>query len=151
MTEDRDALLQHYRQSREELLSAIDGLSDAQLTDPSLDGWSVKDHLAHLALWDDVRASEVVRHLCRPRLGLEDGLERQDGALNALGYALGDPLADQIRWRAATARRGCLRPSRRRPRWTGRVAVRRSRSAQWTRGRPRRMDQALARGTRHLG
>ena len=51
MAEDREALLQHYRQMREALLAAIDGLSDAVLTDPSLDGWSVKDHLAHLALW----------------------------------------------------------------------------------------------------
>lgn len=48
MAEDRDALLQHYRQMREELLSAIDGLSDELMTEPSLDGWSVKDHLAHL-------------------------------------------------------------------------------------------------------
>ncbi len=61
MAEDRDALLQHYRQMREDLLVAIDGLSDELLTEPSLDGWSVKDHLAHLALWDDLRASEVVR------------------------------------------------------------------------------------------
>ena len=59
MAEDRDGLLQHYRQMREELLAAIDGLSDALMTERSLDGWSVKDHLAHLALWDDLRAAEV--------------------------------------------------------------------------------------------
>ena len=58
---DRNALLQHYQQLREELLSAIDGLSDELITEPSLDGWSVKDHLIHAALWDDLRASEVVR------------------------------------------------------------------------------------------
>ena len=61
MAEDRDALLRHYRQMREELLAAIQGLSDELLTDPSLDGWSVKDHLAHVALWDEIRASEVAR------------------------------------------------------------------------------------------
>jgi uncharacterized damage-inducible protein DinB len=61
MAEDRDALLAHYRQMREELLSAIGGLSDELMTERSLDGWSVKDHLAHLALWDDIRASEVAR------------------------------------------------------------------------------------------
>lgn len=54
MIEDRDALLKHYEQMREELLSAIHGLSDGLMTEPSLDGWSVKDHLAHLALWDDI-------------------------------------------------------------------------------------------------
>ena len=61
MIEDRDALLQHYRKMREELLSAIEGLSDELMTERSLDGWSVKDHLAHIAAWDDVRAAEVER------------------------------------------------------------------------------------------
>jgi hypothetical protein len=32
------------------LLAAITGLSGEEMTEPSLDGWSVKDHLAHLAL-----------------------------------------------------------------------------------------------------
>jgi len=49
MAENKDDLLQHYRQTREGLMSAIDGLSDEQMSEPSLDGWSVKDHLAHLA------------------------------------------------------------------------------------------------------
>ncbi len=61
MTEDRDELLRHYRAMRAELLSALDGLSDDLMTEESLDGWSVKDHLAHLALWDEIRASEVAR------------------------------------------------------------------------------------------
>jgi uncharacterized damage-inducible protein DinB len=61
MPEDRDALLEHFRQMRAQLLSAIDGLSDELMVETSLDGWSVKDHLAHLATWDDIRASEVVR------------------------------------------------------------------------------------------
>lgn len=42
MAEDRNGLLQHYRQMREELLAAIHGLSDELMTEPSLDGWSVK-------------------------------------------------------------------------------------------------------------
>ena len=50
MAENRAALLQHYRKMREELLSAIDGLSEELMIEPSLDGWSVRDHLAHLAL-----------------------------------------------------------------------------------------------------
>jgi hypothetical protein len=61
MPADRDALLEHYRQMREELLAAIDGLGDDLLSETSLDGWSVRDHLAHLAVWDDIRAAEVVR------------------------------------------------------------------------------------------
>lgn len=108
MAEDRDALLQHYRQMREELLAAIHGLSDAVLTEPSLDGWSVKDHLAHLALWDDVRASEVVRisagHDSAWRMTHE-----QDEAYNALGHSLRLALSlGQVRWELATSRQRLL-------------------------------------------
>jgi len=59
--EDREALLQHYRDMRADLLAAIEGLTDDQLTEATLDGWSVKDHLVHLAAWDEIRASEVER------------------------------------------------------------------------------------------
>ncbi len=38
MTEVRDTLLQHYRQMREGLFSAIDGLSDELMIETSLDG-----------------------------------------------------------------------------------------------------------------
>ena len=61
MTPDRESLVQHYRDMRAALLAAIDGLSDEQLAEPSLDGWSVNDHLAHLAFWDEIRAAEIER------------------------------------------------------------------------------------------
>src|SRR5437773_2053050 len=61
MAEDRDELLQHYGRMREELASAIEGLSDSLMTEPSIDGWSVKDHLAHVAFWNEIRAAEVTR------------------------------------------------------------------------------------------
>jgi uncharacterized damage-inducible protein DinB len=104
MVEDRDALLQHYRQMREELHSAIDGLSDELMIEPSLDGWSVKDHLAHLALWDDIRTSEVVRisagHDSAWRM-----TGAQEEAYNVLGHALRRTLSlDQVRWELATSR-----------------------------------------------
>ena len=108
MAEDRDALLQHYRQMREEFLAAIDGLSDELMTEPSLDGWSVKDHLGHLALWDDIRASEVVRisagHESAWRMTGD-----QDEAYNALGYYLRVALSpDQAKWELATSRQRLL-------------------------------------------
>jgi len=56
MPEDKEALVAHYRRMREGLLAAIDGLSDEQMAERTLDGWSVKDHIAHLAFWDDIRA-----------------------------------------------------------------------------------------------
>jgi uncharacterized damage-inducible protein DinB len=108
MAEDREALLDHYRQTRQALLAAIEGLSDAQMTEPSLDGWSVKDHLAHLAQWDDIRASEVVRisagHDSAWRMTGE-----QDAAYNDLQYALRLPLSlAQVRWELANSRQRLL-------------------------------------------
>ena len=108
MVEDRDALLRHYRRMRAELLAAIAGLGDELLAEPSLDGWSVKDHLTHLALWDEIRASEVVRISA----GYESAwrtTDEQGEAYNALGHALRRDLAlDQVRWELATAHRRLL-------------------------------------------
>ncbi len=103
MAEDRDALLKHYREMREDLLSAIDGLSDELMTEPSLDGWSVKDHMAHLALWDDIRASEVARisagHDSAWRMTGD-----QDAALSALAHDLRLALPPgQARWELAAS------------------------------------------------
>ncbi len=104
MAEDREALLLHYRQTREELLSAIRGLSDELMTERTIDGWSVKDHLAHIALWDDLRASEVTRidagHDSALRMTGE-----QDAAFNDVSYDLRRDLSvDQVRWELATSR-----------------------------------------------
>ena len=108
MAEEKDALLQHYRRMRDELLAAVDGLSDELMTEPSLDGWSVKDHLAHLALWDDIRAAEVARisagHASAWRMTGE-----QDAAYNDLGYALRRDLSlDQVRWELTTSHQRLL-------------------------------------------
>ena len=107
MAEDREALLEHYRAMRADLLAAVEGLDEARLTEPSLDGWSVKDHLAHLALWDDVRASEVERisagHASAWRM------EGRDGELSQLGYDLRRGLSvAQVRWELAATHRRLL-------------------------------------------
>jgi uncharacterized damage-inducible protein DinB len=106
--EDRDALLQHYRQMRDDLLDAIEGLDEAQMTERTLDGWSVKDHLAHLALWDEVRASEVERisagHESAWRM---DG--EQDATYSGLGYDLRRDLSlEQVRWELTRSRQKLL-------------------------------------------
>jgi uncharacterized damage-inducible protein DinB len=61
MPMDREALLRHYEEMRRDLIAAIEGIADEHLVAPTLDGWSVKDHLAHLASWDEIRAAEVQR------------------------------------------------------------------------------------------
>jgi uncharacterized damage-inducible protein DinB len=108
MAEDRDALLQHYQQMREDLLAAIEGLSDDLMADPSLDGWSVKDHIAHIALWDDLRVSEVVRISA----GYESAWRMtadQDAAYNAVAHSLRLALSlEQARWELATSRQRLL-------------------------------------------
>ncbi|MEX2229752.1 MAG: DinB family protein [Dehalococcoidia bacterium] len=104
MAEDRDEVLRHYEGMRYTLLTATDGLSDSSLSERSLDGWSVKDHLAHLALWDDLRAAEVVRisagHDSAWRMTGE-----QDAAYSALAHDLRLTLSlDQVWWELATSR-----------------------------------------------
>jgi hypothetical protein len=108
MPEDRDALLEHYRQMRADLLAAIDGLTDPQLTDPSLDGWSVKDHLGHIALWDEIRASEVARisagHASAWRMDGDQG-----DTYNELGHTLRQRLSvAQIKWELASTHQRLL-------------------------------------------
>lgn len=108
MPEDRTALLQYYRQTRDALLSAIHGLSDELMTERSLDGWSVKDHLAHLALWDDIRASEVARISAGHDSAWRMTEEHAD-AYNALGHALRHALSlEQMRWELTASRQRLL-------------------------------------------
>ena len=42
-------LLEQVRPHRAELEQTVSALSEAELITPGLDGWSVKDHMTHLA------------------------------------------------------------------------------------------------------
>ena len=108
VSEDIGDLMRHYGESRARLLAAIDGMTDEQMSDPSIDGWAVKDHLAHLALWDDIRAAEVERiaagHDSAWRM-----TEKQDQDHNAAGYELRRSMtAAQARWELENSRRKLL-------------------------------------------
>ncbi|MCK9518639.1 MAG: DinB family protein [Dehalococcoidia bacterium] len=104
MVQNRTELLQHYAASRRELLGAIAGLSDAQLMERSLDGWSVKDHLAHLAAWDEIRAAEV-RRISAGHDSAWRMTEEQGDAYNALAYDLRRELPlEQARWELEASR-----------------------------------------------
>jgi uncharacterized damage-inducible protein DinB len=108
MPENKDALLEKYRAARRELLEVIDGLTDDQLSERTLDAWSVKDHLAHVALWDEVRAAEVERISA----GFESAWrmsDEQDVEFNEMGYALREKLSvDQVKWELANSRERLL-------------------------------------------
>src|SRR5712691_7549528 len=108
MAEKKDELLQHYRRTREGLMSAINGLSDEQMSEPSLDGWSIKDHLAHLALWDDLRAMEVERVSAGHESAWKFS-EAQDDAYNEVGHELRRSLsAAQAKWELQRSRQRLL-------------------------------------------
>jgi uncharacterized damage-inducible protein DinB len=108
MAENKEELLQHYRRTREGLMSAIDGLSDEQMSDPSLDGWSVKDHLAHLALWDDLRAMEVERISAGHESAWKFS-DAQDDAYNDVGHELRRGMsAAQAKWELERSRKRLL-------------------------------------------
>ncbi len=98
MAENRAELIEHYRAMRRELLAAIDGVSDAQICEPTLDGWSVKDHLLHIALWDEIRAAEVER-ISAGRDSLWRMSEEQVDQFAGVLYALRrDCSAPQAKW-----------------------------------------------------
>jgi hypothetical protein len=98
MAEDKEALIADYRRARADLVAAIQGLTDDLMTERSLDGWSVKDHLVHLSLWDDVRSSEVQRISA----GFDSAWrmsDEQDEAYNDMGHLLRQDLSlAQARW-----------------------------------------------------
>ena len=108
MPENKEQLLQQYREARAQMLAVLEGLTHGQLTERSLDGWSVKDHLAHLALWDDVRATEVAR-ISAGHMSAWRTTEEQDLAFNEMSYALRADLSiDQVKWEFATSRQRLL-------------------------------------------
>ena len=107
--EDRQQLLEQYRAMRAEMLAAIGGLSDAEMTERTIDGWSVKDHLAHIALWDDIRAEEVER-ISAGHHSVWRMTGEQDAAFNAIGYDLRRDLPlGQVRWELEASRARLLR------------------------------------------
>jgi uncharacterized protein (TIGR03083 family) len=57
----RDLLLLEMDAARARVDEAIAGLTEEQASRPDLDGWSVKDQLAHLTFWHEMRFFEVSR------------------------------------------------------------------------------------------
>lgn len=108
MPEDRDDLIRHYEHARARLLDAIDGLSEPQMCDPAIDTWSVKDHLAHIATWDEIRAAEIAR-ISQGYATAWKMNAAQDTSFNVIAYELRRhlPLA-QVRWELETTRQHLL-------------------------------------------
>jgi len=63
---NRDQILAALKNSRAQMETALDGLSETQLVEPGVMGeWSVKDILSHLTAWE----AEVVTRLAKLKLG----------------------------------------------------------------------------------
>jgi hypothetical protein len=58
---DRDQITHDMQSARSRVLAAIAGLTDEQASSPAEDGWSVKDHLNHLTMCDEIRFFEIGR------------------------------------------------------------------------------------------
>jgi hypothetical protein len=57
----RDKLIEDMATARARVMDAISGLDEAQASRPEIDGWSVKDQLAHLTVCDEIRFHEINR------------------------------------------------------------------------------------------
>lgn len=51
---DKTSLMALIREERAALEEAVNRLSESQMTTPGPEGWSVKDHLAHLVTWEQI-------------------------------------------------------------------------------------------------
>lgn len=72
-TVDRTALDERIRRSWDELQEAVGALDDGLLTAPGPEGWSVKDHLAHVARWEEYLVAALEGRDPAAALGLTGG------------------------------------------------------------------------------
>ena len=95
---ERRAVLAAFEASQAAILAAIDGLAEAQLTERSIDGWSVKDHLAHLAQWHELRWLDLTRLAAGYESAVNStpdagrGVQRYDGRLARLPVMAADAM-----------------------------------------------------------
>jgi uncharacterized protein (TIGR03083 family) len=77
-------LLRHLTADRQALEEVISGRSDEELTRPGPEGWSVKDHLAHIAAWERSGLALLSGESRPAAVGVSDELfaEGEDDAVN---------------------------------------------------------------------
>ena len=80
---ERGSVLAAFAASEGAILAAIDALSETQLCERSIDGWSVKDHLAHLAQWHELRWLDLTR-LAAGYESAVNSTPEQDETFNAM-------------------------------------------------------------------
>lgn len=86
---NKSELLNRINNSWTNLWTFINGLTEAQMTIPAdAAGWTVKDHLSHLAAWEDSISILFNSQLCQERMGIDADIWRADDidAINDVIY-----------------------------------------------------------------
>src|SRR5437763_8987209 len=81
---DRTALGERIRRSWDELQAAVGPLDDGLLIAPGPEGWSAKDHLAHLVRWEEYLLAALEGRDIATALDLAGGQDRDEDAINAV-------------------------------------------------------------------
>ena len=89
----RDQLLLEMKTARSQVLAAVEGLTEEQMSRPEIDGWSVKDHLSHLTACDEFRFYEIGRISRGTRPAFTRMDKEETDTLNALVVTLRRHLA----------------------------------------------------------
>jgi hypothetical protein len=88
-TRSRQEIEDRMENGLKEFLAVIDHMSDEEMTGPvDSNGWNVRDHLTHLAVWADGIAALVQRQDRWAAMGLEKWRERNRVAF---AYDMADP------------------------------------------------------------
>jgi hypothetical protein len=81
---DRQQLLAELEHARRRVRQSVAGLNDDDASIAGADGWSVKDHLAHMTLWHEMRFFEISRIARGGRAGFPASDEARITPLNDL-------------------------------------------------------------------
>jgi hypothetical protein len=86
--ENKAQLMEHIHRSRAALEATLKPLSHAQLTKAGASGWSIKDHLAHLATWELGIAALLRRRSRFAAMQVEEAVAegKSEEEINALIY-----------------------------------------------------------------
>ena len=57
----RQEIVREYDRAAAAISAVVVGLSEEQASRPEIDGWSVNDHLRHVAIWHEMRFFEISR------------------------------------------------------------------------------------------
>jgi hypothetical protein len=82
-TAARAALLDRIQRSWDTLRATVDSLDERQISGAGPEGWSVNDHLAHIAHWEQATLDTIEGRDQRGALGIAEGEEPTEDMVNA--------------------------------------------------------------------